>query len=122
MESEPTLKVNHLLEVFIYLPWQILFYGLAASFAGIVVSLLTAPVSPSQLNRFYDLSRTPVQPGEEVTLPCTVPAGTAIGVRRMLITAGGLEIPMPSKTSVVGFIAVWVVVGAIIGAFVWVVS
>jgi Na+/proline symporter len=106
----------------VYLPWQILFYGLTASIVGIVVSLLTRPVSPEKLNRFYQLSRTPVQPGEQVLLPCTLPAATPVIDRPMLLTAGGLEIPMPSRTSVVGFMAIWLFVGGIVGAFVWIVS
>lgn len=106
----------------VYLPWQILFYGLTASAVGIVVSLLTRPVSPEKLDRFYQLSRTPVQPGEQVLRPCTLPAATEAVDRPMLITAGGLELPMPSKTSIIGFMAAWLFVAGIVGAFVWVVS
>ena len=106
----------------VYLPWQILFYGLTASAVGIVVSLLTRPVSPEKLDRFYQLSRTPVQHGEQVLRPCTLPAATEAVDRPMLITAGGLELPMPSKTSIIGFMAAWLFVAGIVGAFVWVVS
>ena len=106
----------------VYLPWQILFYGLTASAVGIVVSLLTRPVSPEKLDRFYQLSRTPVQHGEQVLRPCTLPAATEAVDRPMLITAGGLELPMPTKTSIIGFMAAWLFVAGIVGAFVWVVS
>ena len=106
----------------VYMPWQILFYGLTASVVGIVVSLLTRPVGPEKLDRFYQLSRTPVQPGEQVLLPCTLPATTEAVDRPMLLTACGLEIPMPSKTSIIGFMAVWLFVAGIVGAFVWIVS
>lgn len=109
-------------KIVVYLPWQILFYSLAASAVGIVVSLFTRPVSPDKLNRFYQLSRTPVQPGEEVLQPCTLPTTTQAVDRPMLIRAGGLEIPMPSRTSTIGFMTVWLFVGGIIGAFVWIVS
>ena len=109
-------------KIVVYLPWQILFYSLAASAVGIVVSLFTRPVSPNKLNRFYQLSRTPVQPGEEVLQPCTLPTTTRAVDRPMLIRAGGLEIPMPSRTSTIGFMTVWLFVGGIIGAFVWIVS
>jgi hypothetical protein len=35
----------------------------------------------------------------------------------MLTTAFGLELPRPSTTSVLGFVAGWVAVAALIGAF-----
>ena len=105
----------------VYLPWQILFYSSVASLVGIVVSLVTPAVDPIKLNRFYQLSRTPVQTGEEVLQPCTLPEDAPTVDRPMLLTAGGLEIPMPSRTSVIGFVAVWLLVGGIIGAFVWIV-
>ncbi|MCR9296632.1 MAG: sodium:solute symporter family protein, partial [bacterium] len=63
-----------------------------------------------------------VQTGEEVLQPCTLPEGAPTVDRPMLLTAGGLEIPMPSRTSVIGFVTVWLLVGGIIGAFVWIVS
>lgn len=103
----------------VYLPWQILFYSSVASLVGIAVSLVTPAVDPIKLNRFYQLSRTPVQTGEEVLQPCTLPEEASTVDRPMLLTAGGLEIPMPSRTSVIGFVAVWLLVGGIIGAFVW---
>ncbi len=106
----------------VYLPWQILFYSSVASLVGIVVSLLTPAVDPTKLNRFYQLSRTPVQTGEDGLRPCTLPEGAPTADRPMLLSTGGLEIPMPSKTSVIGFVTVWLLVGGIIGAFVWIVS
>ena len=106
----------------VYLPWQIFFYTLTASVIGIIVSLCTRPVNSNKLDLFYLLSRTPVQPGEEVLQPCTLPTTTPTVDRPMLITAGGLEVPMPSKTSTIGFLTVWLLVGCIVGAFVWVVS
>ena len=106
----------------VYMPWQILFYGLTASVVGVVVSLLTRRVSQDKLDRFYQLSRTPVQAGEEVLQPCTLPEDAPTVDRPMLLTTGGLEIPMPSRTSVIGFVTVWLLVGGIIGAFVWIVS
>lgn len=106
----------------VYLPWQILLYSSVASVVGIVVSLVTPEVDPTKLNRFYQLSRTPVQTGEEVLQPCTLPKEAPIVDRPMLITAGGLEIPTPSRTSVLGFVNGWLLVAGIIGAFVWIVS
>ena len=106
----------------VYLPWQILFYSSVASLVGIVVSVLTPAVDPMKLTRFYQLSRTPVQTGEDRLQPCTLPEDAPTVDRPMLLTAGGLEIPMPSRTSVIGFVTVWLLVAGIIGAFVWIVS
>lgn len=104
-------------EATIYLPWQILAYMTAACGVGILVSLATRPVGEEKLNRFYQLTRTPVQPGEKIVEPCTLPAGMEISARPMWITAFGLEIPKPSKTSVIGFLLSWVGVALLIGGF-----
>ena len=106
----------------VYLPWQILFYSSVASLVGIVVSLLTPAVDPMKLTHFYQLSRTPVQTGEDRLQACTLPEDAPTIDRPMLLTAGGLEIPMPSRTSVIGFVTVWLLVAGIIGVFVWIVS
>ncbi|MCC6797986.1 MAG: sodium:solute symporter family protein [Candidatus Hydrogenedentes bacterium] len=91
----------------IYMPWQILTYLSLASLVGIVVSLLTKPVPREKLDVFYALTRTPVKIGEQVLEPCTLPVGAEPPSRRMLITAYGLEIPAPSRMSVIGFSAGW---------------
>jgi Na+/proline symporter len=106
----------------IYLPWQIVFYMAAASIAGVVVSLLTPPVDQARLDRFYTLTRTPVAADEVIDQPCVIPVTTVIPSRAMLWQRNGLEIPCPSRTSVVGFMVIWVLVAAIIGGFVWLVS
>jgi len=95
------------------------FYSLAALTAGILVSLVSRPVEELKLTTFYDLTRTPIVEGEILTQTCTLPAGVEPAPRRMLVTAFGLEIPAPSTTSVVGFLAGWIMVGALIGGFVW---
>ena len=105
----------------IYEPWVILFYSVAAILAGILVSLVTRPVAAEKLNTFYGLTRTPIAEGEVVTRPVRAR-------RRLAVTAadapdrlwpGG---PCPSPTSVVGFLAGWILVGAMIGGFVWLVG
>lgn len=58
---------------------------------------------PGTMQHFYDLTRTPVQEGEIVEQPCTLPIDVAPPQRPMLLTALGLEIPVPSATSIVGF-------------------
>lgn len=106
----------------VYMPWQILLYMVAATTAGIVVSLFTRRVPEEKLNRFYELTRTPVEADEKIAEPCMLPESTLPSKRRMLLTAGGLEIPMPSVTSVVGFAVAWLCVVILIGGFIWIVS
>ncbi len=105
----------------IYEPWVIVLYTVAAVLTGVVVSLMTKPISEKKLTTFYALTRTPIAPGEVVSEPCTLPEGVSAQQRRMLLTALGLEIPVPSRTSLVGFLAGWVAVGLLVGGFVWIV-
>ena len=106
----------------IYEPWRIMFYTVAATLSAIVVSLLSRPVAKEKLDRFYTLTRTPIMPGEQIQRPCTLPEGVQPSPRRMLLSRFGLEIPMPSRTSVLGFIAGWICVAALIGGFAWIVG
>ncbi len=103
-------------------PWVVVFYCVAALFAGVVVSLLTKPADDKRLTRFYDLTRTPIAADETQGEPCELPPGVLPAKRTMICTAMGLEIPLPSKTSVVGFAAGWLAVAALIGGFVWLVG
>ncbi len=102
----------------IYEPWQITSYLGSGLIAGVIVSLLTPRCDERQLNRYYGLIHTPVQPNEQIDEPCTLPAGVTPSPRPMLFTAAGLTIPRPSKTSLIGFLAGWVCVGLLIGGFV----
>ncbi len=95
----------------LYLPWQMVFYLSAGLLAGIVVSLLTKPVPGTKLENFYALLRTPVRPGEQVAVPCTLPADAVVPVRRNLFPSRTLEIPMPSRTGILGFLAGWACAG-----------
>ena len=101
----------------VYEPWTIVFYMAVATMTGVGVSLLTTPVPKGRLERFYVLTRTPIVPGEEITEPCTLPAGVTPPPRRMLLTSWGLEIPMPSRVSLIGFVGGWIAVAALIGGF-----
>ena len=103
-------------------PWQILFYIVAAAMAGIGISLFTRPVPDERLDRFYELTRTPVVPGEVISSPCRLPESTKGFHRRAIKNSWGLELPIPSRTSVIGFVIVWFLVIAMIGGFVWIVS
>lgn len=98
------------------LPWQMLLYISIGFLAGIVVSLFTRKVSTEKLDNFYALLRTPVQPGEETTAPCTLPAGTTPGPRHVYFPNTDLEIPKPGKRAVLGFLAGWVVIGVLIAS------
>lgn len=101
----------------IYLPWQIVAYMSAAISIGIVVSLVTPRVAKERLDRFYALTRTPIGENEVLTAPCTLPHGATTPDRAMIFNKFDFEIPMPSRTSVVGFVLGWGVVGAMILLF-----
>jgi len=98
----------------VYLPWQMVFYLSAGTIVGIVVSLFTKPVSEEKLDNFYALVRTPVKPGEQVSVPCTLPDDADVPEKRNIFPNTSLEIAIPSRTSVVGFLAGWLCVAAII--------
>lgn len=102
----------------VYEPWRIALYMAAAVSAGVVVSLLTKRVDREKLDLFYDLVKTPAQPGERVERPCTLPEGIVVPNRPMLLTAWGLEVPMPSRTSLIGFAIGWLLVGLLVGGFI----
>jgi len=98
----------------IYMPWQMIFYLTAAIGAGIAVSLFTKQVPKDQLDNYFALARTPVKEIEQPVEPCTLPEGVTPPPPRNLISKWGFEIPVPSMISVVGFLASWVLVAAII--------
>jgi Na+/proline symporter len=98
----------------IYLPWQMVFYLAAGTIAGIVISLLTKPVDEKKLDDFYVLLRAPVRPGEVVTEPCTLPEGAVVLPKRNLLPFKSLEIPVPTLTSVLGFLGGWVIAALIV--------
>lgn len=106
----------------IHEPWVILLYTLSAIVMGVVVSSLTPRVPEKRLQLFYDLTRTPIQEGEVVLAPCTMPIGVEPARRRMLVQAFGLEIPMPSAVSWIGFLGAWAAVGVLVWSFNWIVS
>ena len=97
-----------------YLPWQMVFYLAAGLIAGVAVSLMTRPVAGAKLDGFYALLRTPVVPGEQVPAPCTLPVDAAVPPRRNLFPGTSLEVPVPSRTAVFGFLVGWVCVGVLV--------
>jgi Na+/proline symporter len=101
-----------------YLPWQMIFYLVVGTVAGIVVSLLTRPVDEAQLDRYYALVRTPVETGEPAPdEPCTIPAGIEIPPKRTMFSNSSIEVMVPDRSSVYGFVASWALVGAMIYFF-----
>lgn len=98
----------------LYLPWQMVLYLAAGLAAGVIVSLLTRPVPADRLERFYGLLRTPVRSGEQVTVACTLPEGVHVPERHNLFPNTRLEIPRPSRTGVLGFVAGWICVAALV--------
>lgn len=104
------------------LPWQMIFYLTAGAVSGIVVSWFTRPIDKERLDRYYALVRTPVLPGELPDKPCTLPPGVEPAPARKLIPAKNFEILVPSTWSIIGFLACWVGVAALIGAFAWLTS
>jgi Na+/proline symporter len=106
-----------------YQPWRITAYMTAGLLAGILVSLVTRPTARERLERFYALARTPVLPGEaQPEEPCTLPPGVEPAPRRLLLGAGGLEVPVPSATTVWGFVVGWICVALLVGLFILIVT
>ena len=103
----------------IYLPWQMVFYLSAGLLMGILGSLLTPPVPDQPLDRFYALVRTPVNVEEDnPAKPCTLPANAVVPPKdKMFPRSKQLEILMPNKVSVIGFLVSWAVVALLIASF-----
>jgi Na+/proline symporter len=95
-------------------PWQMLAYLTAGFVGGIAVSLVTRKGDPEKLERFFELLRTPVQKDEVVDVPCTLPAGVTPSPRRVFFPASNLELPIPSRLAMSGFLVGWLLVIAII--------
>ncbi len=97
------------------LPWQMVIYLSAGIIFGIATSFFTKRADADKLDRYYKLLRTPVfSPEENQAEPCTIPDGAVTLERRSLFPNSELEISLPSRRSVIGFIAGWVCVAAII--------
>jgi len=106
----------------IYMPWQMIFYLSLGIVAGVLVSILTPKVAFARLERFYALIRTPIAPDEQVKVPCTLPPGAVTPPRRKLIPLESLEVYVPSRQMIAGFVAGWVAVVLLIGSFLWLLS
>jgi hypothetical protein len=85
----------------------------------VVVSLMTRPPDRARLDRVYECLRTPVAAGEPEVKPVTLPETTTPAPRSVLIDHPDFELMKPTRTSVVGFLATWVAVVALIAGFFW---
>lgn len=101
------------------LPWQILFYVVAGVLAGILVSRFTRPLPTEKLDLFYALMRTPIQQGETVEQACTLPAGVTPPPARHLFPGSGIELLVPSRRTVLGFLAGCAAVVGLIAFVMW---
>ena len=104
----------------LYLPWQMVLYLSAGLVGGVIVSLVTRPVAAKKLERFYALLRTPVRPGEQVDVACTLPPGAVTSERRNVFPNSRLEIPVPSKIAVAGFLVGWACVALLVLVVYWI--
>ena len=104
------------------LPWQMVFYLSSGLTAGIVVSWLTRATDSKKLDRFYSLIATPVAVDEQLQSPCTLPEGTTSPIPHRLFAVPGIEILRPSRRAIIGFIASWLAVGVLVGAFIWIMT
>ncbi len=101
------------------LPWQMIFYLGTSFIATVTVSLFTKPVDKEKLDRFYACIRTPVKAGEPETTPFTLPPGIAPAPRRVFIKHPDFEIPIPGKTTIIGFSAISLIVVLMVLAACW---
>jgi Na+/proline symporter len=98
------------------LSWQMCSYLVGGFGTCILVSLLTPRVSQAKLDRVYACLRTPIQPNEPHQEPFSLPPGVTPPPVRKLINHPDLELYVPTKVSLIGFIAVWVCVGLLIAS------
>jgi Na+/proline symporter len=102
------------------LPWQMIFYLTVGLLVMVGVSSFTKPPAKDKLDRIYECLRTPVRAGEPEVEPLTLPEGTKPAPRSVLINHPDFEIMKPNLVDMLGFLASWVGVGLLIGAFVWI--
>jgi Na+/proline symporter len=100
----------------IYLPIQMAIYLTVGTIVMIAVSLLTRRPDSRKLDLFYDTLRTPIQPGERVVESLRLPAGVVPAPQRKLIDHPDLEIQVPTRRGITGFLLAWLLVIALIAA------
>ena len=91
------------------------FYLVTGLVLGISTSFFTRRTDPEKLERCYALLRTPVFTEEgNLPEPCTIPEGAVTLPRRPIFPNTEIEISIPSRRSIAGFLGGWLVVAAII--------
>ena len=98
----------------ISLPWQMIFYLTVGFLMAIIVSLITRKPDEKKLDLYYSLIRTPVKEGEKLGEPCTIPADSTTLPSRKLLPCKSLEIYVPKKQMVIGFLVGWAGVALLI--------
>lgn len=106
----------------IYFPWQILMYLSVGFVTGVVVSLFTKKESKEKLDHFYGLMRTPVDEPEELTEIAQLPEGKEFAKQNKLIKHPDLELQKPLPVAIKGFLLALIVVAALVGALLWIIS
>ncbi len=101
-----------------WLPWQMIVYLTAGSLGLMVVSLLTRPPVAAQLDHFYGVLRTPVQEGEVIEAPLTLPRGLEPAPPNKLIDHPDWEIQIPTRRGIAGFLVVAAIAAALVGSVV----
>ncbi len=99
----------------VYLPTQMTLYLVVGTVVMIGVSLMTRRPDSTKLDRFYETLRTPIQPGEQVVESLRLPAGVQPAPQHKLIDHPDLEIQVPTRRGIVGFLLAWLMVIALIG-------
>jgi len=99
----------------VYLPTQMTIYLIVGTVVMIAVSLMTRRPDSTKLDLFYDTLRTPIQPGEQVVESLRLPAGVQPAPQNKLIDHPDLEIQVPTRRGIVGFLLAWLMVIALIG-------
>ena len=118
--TEPGLPEYMLWNGKLSFPYEILFYLVTGFGLCILVSLVTPRVSKERLDRVYNCLRTPVHRSEPRVLePFTLPPGVTPAPQRKLIPLKSLEIQVPARESILGFVFLWLCVGALIGFVYW---
>ena len=108
-------------EASLSLPWQMILYLSVGLLVGVLVSLFTKQSNPEKIERYYALLRTPVIKEEPDTpVPCVLPAGSIPLPRRVFFSNTNLEIPIPSKRSIIGFSIGWACVISIVLFVYWI--
>lgn len=103
----------------LYLPWQMVLYLSVGFIMGIIGSLLSKPLDDGKLDKFYELVRTRVDVEEEnQTDPCRLPKEKVVPPKDKLFpNSRNIEILIPDRISIIGFLLSWVGVALLVGIF-----